>query len=278
MLLFLSALAYGAVVVWLLAQETRLVFAAGSTLSASRPPFPYEHVDLPRSDGLAQFAWAMTAPDPESRAWVVYLHGNASTVASQVNISHYTVLRAAGLNVLAPEYRGFGGLPGTPTEKALQADAAAAYDYLRVTRRVPPESIVLYGWSLGAAVAVDLASRFPPPALMLEGAPASLLDLTARHYPLFPLRLFVRSSFDPIRRIGRIAAPVLVLHAAADEVIPIEEGRRLFAAARGAKAFLELEGSHVTAVQTSAPAVEAAVRTFLATHAPGMHLRGTGGM
>ena len=110
---------------------------------------------------------------------MLYLHGNASSVASQVNIAHYRVLRNAGLNVLAPEYRGFGGVPGSPTEAVLQADARAAYDYLRNTRRVPPHSIIIYGWSLGAAVAVDLASRVPPAAMILEGAPASLVDLAA---------------------------------------------------------------------------------------------------
>ena len=136
--------------------------------------------------------------------------------------------------MLAPEYRGFGGLPGSPTEAALQADASAAYDYLRHTRRVPPHSIVLYGWSLGAAVAVDLASRLPPAAIILEGAPASLIDLTGRRYPFFPLRLFMRSSFDSIRKIGQIPAPVLFLHSTADEVIPVSEGRRLLRGGAGA--------------------------------------------
>ena len=149
-LLLLSAMGYAAAVMWLIGQETRLVFQAGSTLATGRPPFPYEQVDVPRDDGASQFAWAMPAADPAAPVWVLYLHGNATSVASQVNIAHYRLLRNAGLNVLAPEYRGFGGLAGSPTEAALQADARAAYDYLRHTRRVPPHAIVLYGWSLGA--------------------------------------------------------------------------------------------------------------------------------
>lgn len=205
------------------------------------------------------------------------LHGNATTVASQVNIAHYRLLHGAGLNVLAPEYRGFGGLAGTPTEASLQADARASYDYLRHTRLVPPHAIVLYGWSLGSAVAVDLASRLPPAAIVLEGAPASLIDLTGRRYPFFPLRLFMRSSFDSIRKIGQVPAPALFLHGKADEVIPVSEGRKLHDAARGAKTFVEIEGGHWSAIERSAPAIEAAIRLFLTSYGP-RTLHGDGGM
>jgi len=268
MLLLLSAIGYAAAVMWLIGQETRLVFQAGSTLATGRPPFPYEQIDVPRDDGAVQFAWAMPAADAAAPIWVLYLHGNATSVASQVNIAHYRVLRSAGLNVLAPEYRGFGGVPGSPTEATLQSDARAAYDYLRHTRRVAPQSIIVYGWSLGAAVAVDLASRLPPAAMILEGAPASLIDLTRRRYPFFPLRLFMRSSFDSIRKINRIPAPVLFLHSTADEVIPVAEGRRLYQAARGAKMFVEVNGTHLSAIERSASEFEGAIRSFLAAYGP----------
>ena len=276
MLLLLSALGYVSVVMWLISQEARLVFQAGSTLATGRPPFPYEQVDIPRDDAAAQFAWAMPAEDPAAQVWVLYLHGNATSVASQVNIAHYRLLHNAGLNVFAPEYRGFAGLPGSPTEAALQADARAAYDYLRQTRRVPPHAIILYGWSLGSAVAVDLASRLPPAAIILEGAPASLIDLTGRRYPFFPLRLFMRSSFDSIRKIGQIPTPILFLHGKGDEVIPVSEGRRLHDAARGAKTFVEVEGGHWSAVERSAPAFDAAIRSFLTTYGPRTLHRGGG--
>jgi uncharacterized protein len=275
MLLLLSAIGYGAAVMWLIGEETRLVFQAGSTLATGRPPFPYQQIEIPREDGAVQFAWAM--PSDAGALWVLYLHGNATSVASQVNIAHYRLLRNAGLNVLAPEYRGFGGVPGSPTEATLQADARAAYDYLRNTRRVPPHSIIIYGWSLGAAVAVDMASRLPPAAMILEGAPASLIDLTRRRYPFFPLRLFMRSSFDSIRKIGRVPAPVLFLHSAADEVIPVAEGRRLYAAARGAKMFVEVQGTHLSAIERSSDEFEAAIRAFLGSYGP-QPLERRGGM
>jgi len=268
-LLFISAIGYGLAVMWLIGRETQLVFQAGSTLATGRPTFPYEQVDVPRSDGVRQFAWVIRGGDSDAGPWALYLHGNASSIASQVNIAHYRVLRNAGLNIMAPEYRGFGGMAGSPTENGLRADASAAYDYLRVTRRVPPQAIVIYGWSLGAAVAVDMASREPPAALVLEGAPASLVDLTGRRYPFFPLRLFMRSPFDSIRKIGSIPAPILFLHSEDDEIIPIDEGRRLHQAARGAKMFVELRGGHMGAIDRSAELLEQAVRTFLATYGPG---------
>lgn len=270
-LLLLSALAYAALVMWLIGRETQLVFRAGSTLATGRPPLPYEQIDIPREDGVPQFAWAMRAGESDAGRWVLYLHGNATSVASQVNIAHYRLLRGAGLNVLAPEYQGFGGLAGSPTEATLQADARAAYDYLRNTRRVPPHSIVIYGWSLGAAVAVDMASRTPPAAMILEGAPASLVDLTRRRYPFFPLRLFMRSSFDSIRKISMIPAPILFIHSAQDEVIPVSEGRRLQQAARGATVFVELRGGHLSVIDQSAAEMDEAIRTFLARYGPGLH-------
>jgi hypothetical protein len=268
-LLLLSAVGYTMVVTWLLAQETRLVFTAGSTLAAGRPSFPFQHVDLAGADGAGQFAWVIPADDPQARLWAVYLHGSATSVASHVNITHYDVLRQAGLNVIAPEYRGFGGIPGTPDERTLHADALAAYHFLRDSRRVPPENILLYGWSLGGVVAVDLAAHLPPAGLMLEGVPASLVDLTSRRYPLFPHRLLMRSAFDPIRTIGRVAAPVLFLHARDDEVIPLTEGRRLYDAAPGARMFAEVAGGHLSAIEQSAPEFRRALATFLRTLGPG---------
>lgn len=268
-LLFFAAVGYAGVAFWLIREETRLVFRAGSTLATGRPSFAFEAVDIPRPDASRQFGWVMRAGESDQGLWVLYLHGNATSVAAQVNISRYRLLRGVGLNVFAAEYQGFGGLDGVPTEETLRADARAAYDYLRYTRRIPPHRIMIYGWSLGSAVAVDMASSLPPAAIILEGAPASLVDLTTRRYPFIPLRLFMRSSFDSIRTIDRIPAPILFLHSVNDEVIPIAEGRRLFEAARGAKTFSELRGGHLQASDVSAESMAQAISTFVQRHVTG---------
>jgi pimeloyl-ACP methyl ester carboxylesterase len=102
-------LSYLGAILYLVTQETRLVFQAGRPLAESRPSFPYEQIDLPRPDRARQFAWVMKQSDPDSSPWLLFLHGNASTIASRMNILHYTELRAFGLNVIAPEYRGYAG-------------------------------------------------------------------------------------------------------------------------------------------------------------------------
>jgi fermentation-respiration switch protein FrsA (DUF1100 family) len=257
---------YAAAVLWLIGQETTVVFQAGRTLAPGRPSFPYSQIDIPRPDGARQFAWVMRRGDSDAGPWVLFLHGNAATIASNVNISHYRHLREIGLNVLAPEYQGFGGLDGVPTEPALDADARAAYDYLRTTRHVEPSRIVVYGWSLGSAVAVDLASQVEQAAVILEGAPASLVDIGRRRYPFFPIRLLMRNPFDSIRKIDRVRSPILFLHSPDDAVIPIAEGRRLFEAARGDKVFVEVRGGHVNASDVDAQRFYGAIRPFLEQH------------
>ena len=266
-LLVIAGLGYGAAVLYLVSQETRLVFQAGRTLSASRPTFPYEQIDLPRTDGARQFAWIMPAPGASADSpWVLFLHGNAATIAAKVNIAHYGELRKLGLNVMAPEYRGFGGLDGIPTEAALDADAHAAYDYLRAVRKVPAPHVVIYGWSLGSAVAVTLASEVDAAGLILEGAPASLIDIGQQQYPFFPIRLLMRNPFESIERIDRVRAPILFLHSPEDAVIPISEGRRLYNAARGEKTFVEVRGGHVNATTVDTDHFYGSIRAFLAAH------------
>jgi uncharacterized protein len=266
-LLIIAVLGYGVAVLYLMSQETRLVFQAGQTLPAGRPKFSYQQLNIPRSDGARQFAWIMPEPSANADApWVLFLHGNAATIAAKVNIAHYGELRKLGLNVMAPEYRGFAGLDGLPTEGALALDARAAYDYLRTIRKVPASRLVIYGWSLGSAVAVRLASEVESSALILEGAPSSVVNVSQQQYPFFPIRLIMRNPFDSIDRINRVRVPILFLHSPEDAVIPISEGRRLYEAARGDKTFVEVRGGHVDPTTVDTERFYGAIRTFLAAH------------
>jgi fermentation-respiration switch protein FrsA (DUF1100 family) len=260
----LLAAAYLGAMIWLVSQETRIVFEAGRPLGEARPSFPYEQIELRRADGARQFAWTMPqGADGGDRTWVLYLHGNRATIASRVNIARYQQLRELGLSVFAPEYRGYGGLDGVPSEAGLNADARAAYEHLHGERRVPPERIVIYGWSLGSAVAVDLASQVRSAAVILEGAPASLVAIGQQQYPLFPIRLLMRNPFESIRKIGRIQAPMLFIHSPEDAVIPIAEGRRLFEAAIAPKSFVEVRGGHIYAYEKDRATFLGAIRRFL---------------
>jgi len=259
-----TALVYAIALGYLVSQETRLVFAAGRPLAEGRPNPPFEQIDVPREDGARQFGFVMRSAGAHAMTpWLLFLHGNSATVASRVNIVRYERLRALGLNVLAPEYRGFGGLGGTPSESSVSRDARSGYDYLRTVLRIPPERIVVYGWSLGSAVAVNLTSEVPEAAVILEGAPASLVAIGERQYPWMPIRMVMRNPFESILKIRRIHAPMLFIHSPEDAVIPIEEGRKLFAAANEPKTFVEVRGGHINAAEVDADGMFGAVRAFL---------------
>lgn len=261
---------YAGALVWLVSQETNLVFRAGRPLGDLRPKLPFEQV-LVDADSGRQMAWIVNgqpswtprdASTTDQQPWVLYLHGNDANIATRMNILHYEGLARLGLNVMAPEYRGYAGLPGTPTEDGLVRDAHAAYDYLRRERHVDPRHLVIYGWSLGSAVAVSLASQVDEAAVVLEGAPASIVDIGAQQYPFFPIRWVIRNPFASIARIARVGSPVLFLHSPEDAVVPIGEGRRLFDAALPPKQFVEVSGGHVYASEKD-PRFFPAVRSFL---------------
>jgi fermentation-respiration switch protein FrsA (DUF1100 family) len=259
----LAILAYGGAVAWLVSQETRIVFEAEQTLGERRPAAPFEEVWVDRGKEPRQLLWVLrSAGEPATRPWVLYLHGNDSNVASRLNILHAEKLRALGLNVVAAEYRGFGGMEGIPTEAGLDADARSAYDYLRRELHVEPSRIIVYGWSLGSAVAVDLVSHVDEAATILEGAPASLVAIGARRYPYFPIRLLIRNPFESIKKIDKAGSPILFLHSPEDAVIPFEEGRKLYDAAPSPKQFVEVSGGHVYSSEKD-PRFFPAVRAFL---------------
>lgn len=262
----IAIVVYGGAMAWLVAQETAIVFQPGRALGDRRPAIPFEQVTLQGPDGPKQIAWVMRGGTAgAARPWVIFLHGNGATIASRVNILHYERLSALGVNVFAPEYRGYGGVEGVPTEAGLAADARAAYDYLRAELRADPNRIVIYGWSLGSAVAVHLASRVDEAAVVLEGAPASLVAIGQQRYPFFPIRLLIRNPFESIRRIDKVGSPLLFLHSTEDTVIPIAEGRRLFDAAPQPKQFVEVTGGHVYASERD-PRFFPAIRSFLQAH------------
>lgn len=255
---------YAGAVAFMVTQETRLIFLPHSALGSLRPAPPFEQVPHP-------FGWVLRANSGSADApWIIFFHGNDSTIASRLNIEHYEHLRRLGLNVFAPEYPGFGGVEGRPSEPAVEREAGAAYEYLRNDLHVPPERIVIYGWSLGSAIAVDLASHVGEAAVILEGAFSSATAIGQWRYPWLPVRLLIRNPFESIRKIREVRAPILFLHSPDDRIVPIADGRRLFDAAPDPKQFVEVSGGHIYASETD-PRFFRAVRTFLAAHglAPG---------
>lgn len=190
-----------------------------------------EVVRLITADGLALTSWYAPAGAPD-RPTLVFFQGNAGNIAGRaVRVQPFL---DRGLGVLLLSYRGYGGNPGVPSEAGLIADGRAALDFL-AARKVPPEEIVLLGESLGAAVAVALASERTLGAVILE-APFTSAEAAGRHhFPLLPVGLFVEERYESLSRIDQIDAPLLIIHGVRDEIVPVEQGYRLLAAAKPPK-------------------------------------------
>ena len=188
-------------------------------------------VRLATADGLSLLAWY--APARAGGRTVVAFHGNAGHIGHRFDKLRF--LMDAGHGLLLAEYRGFGGNEGSPTEEGLYADADAALAFVRAAG-VAAEDTVIYGESLGSGVAVDLASRNTVAGLVLEAPFSSIVDVAAEIYWYVPARHLVLDRFDSASKIGRVAAPILILHGEADTVVPARFGRALHAAANEPKA------------------------------------------
>jgi len=157
-------------------------------------------------------------------------------------LEHLKALSRLGAGILALDYRGYGKSEGSPEEAGLYRDADAAYRYLGEQRKVDPRSIVIYGHSLGGAVAVDLASRHECGGLIVESSFTSGREMARRMFLIPFLEYVPRTRYDSILKIPRVRAPILIVHGTRDEVIPFEMGKKLFEAAPEPKFFFPVPG------------------------------------
>jgi hypothetical protein len=200
----------------------------------------YEPLTLTTSDAEKLDAWFIPA-DP-ARGVVLFFHGNAGNISHRLD--SIRLFHELGLSVLIFEYRGYGQSTGRPTEKGTYRDADAAWQYLVEQRGIPPEAIILFGRSLGAAIAAELATRQDPAAVILESGFTSVPDIAAELYPWLPVRWLSRYRYDSRKLLANIHSPVLIAHSRDDEIIPYSNGEQLFAAANEPRQFLELRGGH----------------------------------
>jgi hypothetical protein len=222
-------------------QRALLYFPDAARTPPAQAGLPHaEEVMLTSSDGEKLIAWFV--PPRGNNPVVLYFQGNAEGLAARVG--RFTWLTADGAGLLALCYRGYGGSTGAPTEDGLIRDAGAAYDFARA--RYPADRIVLFGESLGTAVAVALAAGHEIGGLILDAPFTSAAEVGAAAYPFAPVRWFMRDEFHSDERIGRVSAPLLMLHGERDSIVPIKFGERLFALAREPKRFVRFpQGSHV---------------------------------
>jgi len=171
--------------------------------------------ELDTSDRERVIVWHV-APR-EGRPVFLYFHGNGGSL--RLRNERFRALIADGSGLVALSYRGYGGSSGLPTEPGLFEDAAAAYAF--AIARYPAERIVVWGESLGSAVAIALAADKPVGRIVLEAPFTSAADVGARHYRFVPVRLFMKDQFRSDLRVGKVTAPVLVVHGENDFVVPV---------------------------------------------------------
>lgn len=199
----------------------------------------YEDVWLQTEDGDRIHGWYVPSDDAE---WTVLMfHGNGGNISHRLQT--LALLYDLGVNTLIIDYRGYGLSEGRPSEQATYLDALSAWQYL-VRKRTQPESIVIFGRSLGGAVAVWLANRVKPGGLILESTFTSVTDMAEHHYPFLPVRYISKYRYDSLSIAENIQGPTFMLHSPEDEIVPYDLGRRLYAALPGKKSFLEMEGGH----------------------------------
>lgn len=251
-------LAYLAVVAWFWFYEDSFIYHADRDAYTEPPAFldlPRRQVALTTSDAIPVAAWEMPPPasvPADSAPWLLYCHGNGGNIGNPGYHEAWSMLRRLGLGILAVEYRGYGESGGRPSEQGLYRDAEAAYRHLRETLGVPPERIILYGFSLGSAVAIELATRFPAAALVVEGAFQSIPARGRELYPWLPVSLIARNRYASIDKVAALRLPKLFIHSRDDEVNPFSHGQALHARSAEPKAFLEVNGPHAEAYRLDA--------------------------
>lgn len=220
----------------------------------------YESVDLLTEDGIKLDAWFVPAHEP--RGVVLFFHGNAGNISHRLD--SLKIFHDLNLSTLIFDYRGYGRSEGSTSEEGTYRDADAAWRYLTESRGIPASQIILFGRSLGAAVAAYLASRQRPAGLIIESGFMSVPELAAKLYRWLPARWLARFNYPTSDYLQVASLPVLIVHSRDDEIIPFEQGKMLFEQARMPKQFLSLRGGHNDGFLVSGRNYVDGLNTFLA--------------
>lgn len=202
-------------------------------------------VQIQTPDGETLNGWLLKSTsekEPTTNPLVLYFPGNS--LNRHERIEDLQEVANSGFDVLIFDYRSFGDSSGSPSEHNLSADAKLIWEYVKNERNYAEENIVIFGESLGGAVALSLWSRDDPPkpaALILNSTFASMPETVGWHYPMFPFRFLLLDRWPSKERIARVDVPVVVFHGAGDAMVPISQGRDLAEACESAR-FIEIPG------------------------------------
>jgi len=200
---------------------------------------PLEDVQFQADDGVSLHGWFVPAPDPV--AVMLWCHGNAGNIIHR--LENIAELHRRGISVFIFDYRGYGKSQGRPSEAGLSRDALAAYEVVTQRYGVKPERLILFGRSLGAAVATELATTRSAAGLILETPFPSVQAMVRAHYGVLPLHLLLEARYDLVSRLPDVRVPILVIHGDSDRIVPLALARQVYEAAPSPKAFYLIHGA-----------------------------------
>ncbi len=219
----------------------------------------YDTVWLETEDGERLHAWWI--PHPQARGVIHFSHGNAGNISHRLD--SVQIFHDLGLSVLIYDYRGYGRSSGRPGEAGIREDARAAWRWLTKEADVAPEQIVLFGRSMGGAVAALLAAEVESAGLIMESTFTSVPDLAAELYWWLPARWLARIQLDARAALRDLDRPALIIHSRSDEIVPFVHARRLREAAGDQARLIEIEGTHNTGFLQSRDAYKNGLDDFL---------------
>ncbi|MCP4050966.1 MAG: alpha/beta hydrolase [bacterium] len=219
----------------------------------------YENIDIKTSDNTIINAWFI--PADKSDLTILYCHGNAGNIS--YHLDKIPLFNQLDITTLIFDYRGYGKSQGKTTEEGTYIDAEAAWDYLINERNTDPDKLIIYGHSLGCAIASNLAVKKQAKALILEAPFTSIKDIGAETYPFIPAKMLCKFNYDNENNLRSFNNNLLILHSPEDEIIPFHHGKKLFKNASTPKTFIELSGTHNEGAITSYPAYKNKLNVFL---------------
>ena len=252
---------YAGFSIYLLFNQRRMIYEPDShlVLTPDMHGYSYEQVTLTTQDNLKLHGWYV--PSKQNLGTILFFHGNTGNISHRLETIE--ILHLMGFNVFIFDYRGYGLSEGKPSEQGTFLDAKAALAYLTEHKGIAEHEIILFGRSLGGAIAVWLAAHSQPKALIVESSFSSIPDLGRQLYPLLPIKYLTRYNYASKQYIQKVKAPTLIIHSPEDEVIPYNHGKTLFELSQAPKQMLEIVGRHNDGFIYSGNVYTQGVREFL---------------
>ncbi|MBM4296161.1 MAG: alpha/beta hydrolase [Deltaproteobacteria bacterium] len=201
---------------------------------------PFQDHYFTTADGVRLNGWFV--PHPEARATLVWFHGNAGNISHRVEnikLLHDKVK----INIFIFDYRGYGRSAGSVSEEGTYRDGEAALAFVQQRLGVGAKNLIIFGRSLGAAVAAEMATRFACRGVILETPFTSIRAMAKAVFPILPIGGLLRTRFDVVEKVAKIKVPLLVLHGDRDDIVPYEQGKQVYAAANPPKDFYTINGA-----------------------------------